>query len=155
MKKLFCAVCFAAFCSVFSVNAQTADDEYRSLVKEYLQLTNTDKVMERIIPTMFESLKKMAPEVPDEWWQKAEVKMQENFKTDKISSGIADIYVKYLSKEELKDIVAFYKTPSGRKIAENSPAIHQDCMMWGQKLGMEVASEILKDLKESGYKVNM
>lgn len=155
MKRFFCVAFFAAFFSVFSASAQTADDEYSSLVKEYLQLTNTDKVMERIIPTMFESLKKIAPEVPDEWWQKAEVKMQENFKTDKISSGIADIYVKYLSKEELKDIVAFYKTPSGRKIAENSPAIHQDCMMWGQKLGMEVASEILKDLKESGYKVNM
>jgi hypothetical protein len=155
MKKLFCAVCFAAFCSVFSVNAQTADDEYRSLVKEYLQLTNTDKTLEVIIPQLFESSKKMAPEVPDEWWQKAEAKFMNKTSIDQFSVGIADIYVKYLTKQELKDVVAFYKTPSGKKIADNTPAISQDCMKWGQSLGMEILMEIIKELKDSGFKVNM
>lgn len=155
MKKFFWVAVVAAFFSNFSVSAQTADDEYRSLVKEYLQLTNADKTLSLIVPQMFESIKKMSPDVPEEWWQKAEDKFMVKFQTDKITAGIADVYVKYLSKQELKDVVAFYKTPSGKKIAENTPAMSQDCMKWGQTIGMEVAMEIIKEIRESGYKVNM
>lgn len=155
MKKIFWVAVVAAFFSNFSVSAQTVDDEYRSLVKEYLQLTNTEKTIELIVPQMLEASKRMAPDVPEEWWQKMELKIKEKFKSEQIAAGIADVYVKYLNKQELKDVVAFYKTPSGKKIAENTPAISQDCMKWGQSLGMEIVMEIVKELKEDGFKVNM
>lgn len=155
MKRFFCAAFFAAFFSVFSASAQTADEEYRELTKEYLKLSSFDATIEAIVPQMIEHCKSLVPEAPESLWISLFEKFKEKFTTDKVVEPVAEIYAKYFSKQEMKEIVAFYKSPVGKKMSAVTPDLTKDCMEWGKNLGIDVAKEILNEVKEKGYKVNM
>lgn len=56
--------------------------------------------------------------------------MQEAGKMSKalIGNEMMPIYGKYFSHEEIKDLIAFYKTPTGQKSIELQPQISKDIM---------------------------
>ena len=155
MKKYLWVACVVALFSGFNASAQSVDEEYRQLTVEYLQLSSVDKTYEVIVPQMLESARLMAPDVPDEWWEKLNEKITDKFKIESLSYSIAEIYIKYLSKDELKEIIAFYKTPIGSKLGSLAPSFSQDFVKWGQNIAMDIISEILKELQSDGYKVSM
>lgn len=57
------------------------------------------------------------------------------------------IYQKYLTIDDLKQIIAFYESPVGKKLASVTPAMTAEGMQLGQQLGMEIATQIQKELK--------
>ncbi len=57
-----------------------------------------------------------------------------------------DIYHKHFSMVELEEMVAFYKTPTGNKMASLLPQITQEAMMAGQQHGQSLAPIIHKRL---------
>ena len=56
------------------------------------------------------------------------------------------IYHKHFSLNELKEMVAFYKTPTGSKMASLLPQITHEGMMAGQKHGESLGPKIQKRL---------
>jgi len=53
-------------------------------------------------------------------------------KTDDVVDSVLPIYRKYFSEEEMLELIAFYKTPIGRKYADLAGKI--------QREGMEIAA---------------
>ena len=58
------------------------------------------------------------------------------------------IYMKYLSNNDLKNIIKFYRTSSGRKLAKNTTTMTQEMSVvfeqWGEKMGEEIAQKIMR-----------
>jgi hypothetical protein len=51
---------------------------------------------------------------------------------------MADLYMKEFTRDEINELVAFYKTPLGEKLAIKQLDLTQKAMMLGQTWGMEV-----------------
>ena len=65
-----------------------------------------------------------------------------------------ELYHKYFTLEELTEVVAFYKTPTGRKIADKLPQLTQESMLAGQRhaesLGPLIQQRLLARLQAEG-----
>jgi len=53
---------------------------------------------------------------------------------------IAELYMSEFTQDEIKELVAFYNTNLGKKLAEKQLGLTQRAMMFGQSWGMEVSA---------------
>jgi hypothetical protein len=70
---------------------------------------------------------------------------------DDLVTLLAPVYEKHLTEADLNEVIKFYNTPAGKKLAQKNPAIMQDSMVAGQTWGMKVAEKVQAKLKEKGY----
>ncbi|MBX9587931.1 MAG: DUF2059 domain-containing protein [Hyphomonadaceae bacterium] len=114
-----------------------------------------DQVMPLIAEQMSQSFAKVAPDKANEI---ADVFRQlvPRFIDRKgvLLDQIAALYAAELTLDELKGIIAFYKSPIGAKFAAVQPGIMRQSMTlgqrWGQQIGTELAEEARKELKKRG-----
>jgi hypothetical protein len=55
----------------------------------------------------------------------------ENFKWEEVKPKVAELYTKNFTEQELREIVDFYNTPTGKKAVEKLPALLQEAMKDG------------------------
>ena len=53
-------------------------------------------------------------------------------------TSMAKIYMEEFTHAEIKDLLAFYATPTGKKIADKSGVLSQKGMIAGQSWGMKI-----------------
>jgi hypothetical protein len=67
----------------------------------------------------------------------------------------ARLYALRFTEQELKDALAFYKTPLGRKMVEEEPKILdqslKDAQVWADKLSEEVIGRFRTEMKKLGH----
>jgi uncharacterized protein len=131
MKKavLVLLICSASFLSSYS---QTKPELIKELFKVMHQDSVIDKTFSAMIPAM---LKQVQSEAKDSL---AKARSQETIKaTMPIMRDIAKrmmdedmvvLYDKYFTESEIKDFIAFYKTPSGQKLVKTQPEIQKELM---------------------------
>jgi hypothetical protein len=96
---------------------------------------------------MIEQFKGIIPEAPDEYWDL----VLKEFSGGELVQLIIPIYDRHFSHEEIKDIIKFYETPTGKKMVEKLPLITQESMNAGQQWGMEIGEIIQNKLIKDGY----
>lgn len=57
---------------------------------------------------------------------------------DGLYGKMADLYMEEFTQDEIKELVTFYNTDLGKKLAEKQLGLTQRAMMFGQSWGMEV-----------------
>ena len=71
---------------------------------------------------------------------------------NEIGEGMAQIYANEFSEQELKDLVAFYKTPLGQKLLASEPRAIQMSMgwmnQWAQEFGVKVNDAFKEEMKK-------
>ncbi len=69
----------------------------------------------------------------------------------------ARLYASRFTEQELKDALAFYKTPLGRKMVEEEPKILdqslKDAQTWADKLSEEVIGKFRSEMKKLGHDI--
>ena len=95
-------------------------------------------------------LKEQIPIIPDAYWDELEQEITKTAPAE-LAIMIVPVYRKYLSQEELNEIIAFYKTPAGQKLATVSPQISAELLSVGQQWGLQLSQKVLKQLQEKGY----
>jgi hypothetical protein len=72
-----------------------------------------------------------------------------------ISGHIAQLYAERFSEQELKDLLAFYKSPLGKKLITQQPIIADASLKfaqdWANKLSDEVVASMRDELKKKGH----
>jgi uncharacterized protein len=72
-----------------------------------------------------------------------------------LSDEVAKFYAADFSEQELKDILAFYQTPAGKKLLERQPQIVDHSMKfaqeWANKLSDEVIAKMRDEMKKKGH----
>ncbi|GAB4198018.1 MAG: hypothetical protein Fur004_16070 [Thermoflexibacter sp.] len=64
---------------------------------------------------------------------------------------LAPVYQKYMNLADLRELIKFYQTPTGKKFAQNTPFIVQESMQVGQEWGRKVGQDFAQKIKEKGY----
>lgn len=152
-KLLLAAVTMILLLSTtVSVSAQNAvTDEYKEAVGKMMTLSGGLSAVDVMLPQMMTAFKMTAPNAPDSFWESFQQKCKTKFTT-----GIIEIYVpvyaKYFTLDDINQLVAFYQTPIGKKLGDATPKITAEGMQAGQKLGMEIATDLQKELEANGYK---
>ena len=125
MKKIILAL--ALLCA-FSISAQETTD-YKQKTIEFIKLTGTADAFDNAIAQIGMSVPK----------EKKEAYKKEAMGTlDGLYDKIADLYMKEFTEDEIAELVAFYKTDLGKKLASKQTSLTQSAMMLGQNWGMEV-----------------
>jgi len=80
--------------------------------------------MQSILP----ALRQMTKDMPEDLFR-------ELTRTDNVAASVIPIYRKYLSEEEIRELIAFYKTPVGSKYAKLAGTIQREGMEVNAKQG--------------------
>lgn len=144
------ALCMVFLMSAVSVSAQEKESEYKKVLTEMLETSGALTAVRNMVPQMIEMMKRSYSNVPEEFWTSFGGKL-----SDKAYGQLIDIYVpiyqRQLTLDDLKKIIVFYKSPVGKKLAEATPVMTAEAMQSGQALGMQIAQEIMTELKNKGY----
>lgn len=120
------------------------DPEKRRLIDDLLART---KAVDLALQSMESSIgaQRMAnPRIPAVFWDRfiARAKAERG----EFAAMIGGIWDRHFTTAELRELLAFYDTPVGKKTLEMLPAISQESMVagqqWGQRLGMEIGAEL-------------
>jgi hypothetical protein len=147
MKKiLFVVLIISTVTGV--VNAQSKT--YSTTLKKYMEVSGSMAAFKSAITTMMGSFKSVNNAVPDEVWKDMETEFL-GTSIDDLVIMLAPVYEKHMTEADLNEVIKFYGTPTGKKLAEKTPAIMQESMAAGQAWGQAVAEKVMKKLKEKGY----
>ena len=153
MKKILFILVFVLGVSVVTM-AQTVQNqpskEYVAELKKMIVSSGSDATFKVMIPQMFAMMKQQLPNVPAEFWTETENEMMKTL-VDDLVGMLAPIYQKHLTLKDLQEIVKFYESPVGKKMAAAQPAIVSDSMKVGQQWGMNIAMKVQEALKAKGY----
>ncbi|MFN6464830.1 MAG: DUF2059 domain-containing protein [Nostoc sp. DedVER02] len=128
-----------------SSNAQ--EIEKTNNINKLLEITGAKNISRQIITQLLISFKSEYPEVPQKFWDSFAAEL----KIDDMVNEFIPVYNKYFTNEEIKQIIAFYQTPVGKKTITVIPQISQESYDIGKKYGIAAAERALKKLEAEGY----
>ena len=151
-------VVFACLAGADAARAQTP--AALALAKELVVLKGGAAMFDPLIPGVIQRVKQtLVPTNPQLIGPLDEVAAQLNkeygAKRADIINEVARVYAQHFTEAELKDILAFYKSPTGRKmLAEEPKAVEQSLRAaqdWAQKFSEVVLERFRVEMKKKGY----
>ena len=127
MKKVL-LVCLFVLAVAVQVEAQENSD-FKNETVEFLKLTGAGAAFENAI----EQIGSMVSTENKEAYTK-----EANGTLDGLYNKMADLYMVEFTQDEIKELIAFYNTDLGKKLAGKQLGLTQKAMMFGQSWGMEV-----------------
>ncbi len=112
-------------------------------IRKLMDITGSGNLGMQVMANMIESYKKMLPNVPPSFWDS----FLKEVDSDSLVELIIPIYDKYLTHDEIKDIIKFYESPSGRKLVKVLPMITNESMEAGSKWGKEIGNRLIERLQ--------
>lgn len=151
MKKkiLFLAIAYivALFAVASPVSAQSQDDEYREALKKIMQASGSTAATDSILPQILSMTKKMLPNVDSSFWNEFVNKWKTKIE-EKVMEVYVPVYQQHLTMNDLKEIIAFYESPIGKKLRKTIPAITKETFPLMQQLGRDMGMEIMQKTNE-------
>lgn len=127
----------------------TADEKTKKEdIRHLLKITGSDKLSIQVMENMIVNMKSAMPSVPESFW----TELKKEIHSEEFIELIVPIYNKYFTHNEIKDIIKFYDTPTGKKMIMLLPMITHEAMQAGENWGRKIGNKIIKKLKEKGYK---
>ncbi len=103
--------------------------EFKKETIEFIKLTGSGAAFDNAIS----QIGAMVSDANKEAYQK-----EANTTLDGLYDKLADLYMTEFTQSEIKELVAFYHTDLGKKLAEKQLSLTQKGMMLGQSWGMEL-----------------
>ena len=127
-----------------------ANDAYSNDIRNLLKVNKTKESMEQVIPLMINQFKQLRPDIPANVWSMMEKEIK-NEGLDDLLEKMIPIYKKHFTHTEIKELVAFYTSPIGKKLADKTPVMTQESSVIGQEWGQELGAKMAQKLKKQGY----
>jgi uncharacterized protein len=115
-------------------------------IRHLLQLTGAAALGGQVMAQMLETFKSTMPNVPAKFWSELAKELDPN----ELVEMVIPIYDKQLSGPEIKDLIKFYETPTGKKLIKVMPAITQESMTVGKEWGRAIGDKVITKLKQEG-----
>ena len=130
------------------------------MAREILDLKSTALIFEPMVPGVIERVRSMHlqtnPQLKKDLDDVA-TSLRKVFapRVAEIMSDIARLYASSFTEAELKEILAFYRTPTGKKVIEEEPQVFDDAMAnlkgWQEKFAQEVFGRFRTEMKKRGH----
>ncbi len=142
----FCMLCLLLV-PMSSHEATTTDATKDARIRELMRITGAANLGIQVMTTMIGPMKHAMPKVPDEFWQR----MISEAKVEDLVDMEVPIYASHFTLTEINQIIAFYSTPTGKKVIQEMPSVLQESMAAGQQWGRVVGERIVAQLEREGY----
>jgi hypothetical protein len=87
----------------------------------------------------------------------AQLRAEYATRATEILDDMANLYVAQFTEQELKDALAFYKSPLGRKLIVEEPKILDQSMKnaqaWADKFSQEIITKMRAEMKKRGHDI--
>ncbi len=80
------------------------------------------------------------PQIPAEFWTRFEARLVDEL--PQLIDSIAVLYAAKFTQQELDGLLAFYQSPTGRRLRELQPVLVTESSAIGQRWGMRIGAEI-------------
>src|SRR5436309_84138 len=114
-------------------------------IRKLLKITGSGELGTQVMSQMVGSMKKAMPQVPDKFWGD----FMKEVRTDELIDLIVPVYDRNLAQEDIKELIRFYESPTGKKFVSVLPKITQESMVVGEKWGRELAERVIKKLNNA------
>lgn len=131
-----------------------------AMAKEIIAVKGSAKGYNVVVASLIERAKGMLlqtnPMLSKDLNQVA-LKLRKEFATiaDEPLTDAAKLYASKFTEQELKTVLAFYKTPTGRKVIEQEPVIFQQSMhdldAWSAKVSEDVLNKFRDEMRKKGH----
>ena len=134
IRSLFCL----AVLLVAAVTVKAQADSFDADIVKMQQLNGSaDAMFSQIVM----QLKSVKPGVTVEQWAAVKKDVYDVEVAD-LNKQLVPIYKKHFTQDEVKTIIAFYESPTGKKLAEKTPLIAGESMQSAQVWGMGLFGKI-------------
>ena len=145
-----------------SARAQQKEPSANALkmAREIIDLKNATILFEPMVPGVIERVKAMllqtSPTLRKDLDDVANnLRKVYAARTTDLLTDISWVYASRFSEAELKEILTFYRTPTGKKVISQEPAVFDDAMAglpgWQEKFGEEVIARFRVEMKKRGH----
>lgn len=144
MQRSFFLSATLVLCAL-SLHAQTED--YTRKLKKMFEVSGTEQAYQAAIDQTLNITREQYPEVDQEFWTELRAEFRQT-SIDDLTEMLAPVYNKYLSETDLDDIIAFYSSTAGKKLAASNPMIMQESMQIGQQWGALLGERVINRVME-------
>jgi hypothetical protein len=124
-------LCLAVLMPLSAVAADTLTEQQRELLDELLSVVHADQLWEQMIDIAIQAVQPTV--TPQELARFRTLLASRVNGTDVLRDIYTKVYFKYYTEDDLRSLIAFYKTPLGRKMLATMPKVTADSMTEAQK----------------------
>ena len=112
-------------------------------IRTLLKLTGAGDLALQNMLVMLDQMKAVRPDIPEDFW----VTFRAEMKGDELVEVLVPVYASHFSREEVRAMIAFYRTPVGQKLIAETPALTADAMTVGQSWWRELATRVVQKMQ--------
>ena len=120
----------------------------RQDIRRMMELSGAGQIGMQVMNQLVAIYKQSNTGVPEKFW----IDFMASVDPNEIVGMVVPIYDRYFSHDEIRQMIAFFQSPIGRKMVSVQPNIVQESMQAGQAWGERLGERVMKMLKEKGYK---
>lgn len=144
--------------------AQTPPADAVAAARELITVARMTEQFKLVMPILMQQFKPLItqgrPAVEKDYDAITPTLLDAMFKRlDELAELMAMIYARNFTASELKDLTAFYRTPTGQKLVDKQPIVAQEGMMAGQKFAQSAAGDMqqrmIEELRKRGHDVKI
>jgi hypothetical protein len=142
--------------------APVPSEEGVTAARELVKSMNLNSLLGAVLPNLIQAMKpaivQNRPEVARDF-DAIVPTMIEMFqaRSNELSEAYVAIYARNFTTAELRDIAAFYRTETGQKLLAKMPALANESMAAGQKvgqaIGVDLQQRIINELRKKGHNI--
>ncbi len=142
MRKLLGAI--GLVCVLAAVGVAGAEETAKQKdIRHLLQATGSGEIGQQVMVQMMQSLKGAFPKVPEKFWSD----FMKEVHTDELLDLIVPVYDRNLTHDDIKQLIKFYESPTGKKYVSVLPKITQESMVVGQQWGQQLAQKVIAKMQ--------
>jgi hypothetical protein len=141
MRHLMAAI--GVVCVLGGGLAHAQESQKQKDIRKLLQITGSGELGTQVMNQMVGSMKKAMPNVPEKFWGD----FMKEVHTDELINLIVPIYDRNLTHDDVKQLIKFYESPTGKKFVAVLPKISQESMVVGEKWGRDLAQRVIHKLQ--------
>jgi len=160
LARLWVALLLVLSLGVAAQSANPPSPQAIALAKELIVLKGGHQMFDAVVPGVIEQAKDVfLPTNPNLNKELVEVtgklKLEYANKPDELLNEVAKVYAMHFTEQELKEIVAFYKTPLGKKMLAEDPVAIQEGLTrakdWANDFSNVVLGKMRAEMKKKGH----
>lgn len=148
MTKRVLTFSLLVFLSLTSFSQE--DKQYTKTLNKMFEVSGTEESYQVAIKQMFTIFKQQYPSLEVEIWTDLEKEFSKT-SLNELTKMLVPVYSKYMTLEDLNELIKFYNTPTGKKYAKSTPLITQESMQVGKQWGMKIGQDFVEKMKHMGY----
>lgn len=136
--------------------------EHLALARAVLDFTGAGKSFDAVVPKLLQDARTVILRTnpalqPDLDVVVGELTTKLGDRDDELLASIANVYAAKFTETELKEIAAFYQSPTGQKLTASLPDVLREsfgyAQDWSRRMSVEVMNQVRAEMAKKGHQI--